>query len=279
MWDGPASELIRRRFSCRTYDPWPLAAETRARLEAGLSELQAGPFGTPVRLVLLAATEEDRQVLRGLSTYGLIRGAMAFIAGAVERGTRDMEDLGFLMEQAVLLATGLELGTCWLGGTLNRSRFASQIALRENESIPCVVAAGYIAGRRGLIDTLVRRAAGSDHRFNWERLFFDSAWSTPITPEAAGPYALPLEMVRLAPSASNKQPWRVVRKGGKWHFYLRRTPGYKSTELDLQRVDMGIAFCHWALAAREAELAGQWAIEPPALPLPDERTEYVATWG
>ena len=35
-----------------------------------------------------------------------------------------------------------------------------------------------------------------------------------------------LEMVRRGPSASNKQPWRVVRAGERWHLYLQRTRGY-----------------------------------------------------
>ena len=68
--------------------------------------------------------------------------------------------------------------------------------------------------------------AGSDGRLAWERLFFDQAFGTPLTREAAGEYATPLEMVRLGPSASNKQPWRIVREGGAWHFYVQRNRYY-----------------------------------------------------
>ena len=32
---------------------------------------------------------------------------------------------------------------------------------------------------------------------------------------------------------------------------------------DLQRVDMGIAMCHFELAARERGLAGRWVVEQP----------------
>ena len=54
----------------------------------------------------------------------------------------------------------------------------------------------------------------------------------------------PLEMVRLGPSASNKQPWRIVRKDGFYHFFIQRTKGYRNvmTRLvqieDMQRLDM-----------------------------------------
>jgi hypothetical protein len=54
--------------------------------------------------------------------------------------------------------------------------------------------------------------------------------------------------VRIAPSASNKQLWRVVKDGPCWHIFLQRTPGYRrdpsKTLLDLcdrQRLDLGIA--------------------------------------
>ena len=75
----------------------------------------------------------------------------------------------------------------------------------------------------------------------------------------------------MAPSASNKQPWRVVRRGDDWHFYLQRTKGYgKGSALfavlrlaDLQRVDLGIALCHFELAARELGLAGEWVLDEP----------------
>jgi len=59
-------------------------------------------------------------------------------------------------------------------------------------------------------------------------------------------------MVRIAPSASNKQPWRIVKIEGAWHFFLERTKGYgdgiifKLLKLaDIQRLDMGIAMCHF----------------------------------
>jgi len=91
--------------------------------------------------------------------------------------------------------------------------------------------------------------------------------------------------VRLAPSASNRQPWRVVQDGSAYHFYLQRTPGYGRgfpfTLLglaDLQRVDIGIAMCHFALTASELGLAGAWTVRQPSLPTPGDTGEYVVTW-
>ncbi|TLN24073.1 nitroreductase, partial [bacterium] len=98
-------------------------------------------------------------------------------------------------------------------------------------------------------------------------------------------YATPLEMVRLAPSASNKQPWRILRQGRNWHFYLQRTKGYREMAMgrftgiaDIQRIDMGIAMCHFELAAKDSGLCGKWVMDTKARQL-DILTNYVVTWS
>jgi hypothetical protein len=279
------SHLIRRRFSCRTYSPEPIGAEERRILEQEIAAIASGPLGTPLRFRLIAAGSKDRAELRGLGTYGFIRGAAGFVAGAAPRVGGLPEDFGFRLEQIVLLCTDLGLGSCWLGGTFTQSSFARRISLAPDEDLPAIVSVGRMADEKRVRDGAVRILARSKSRLAWERLFFDGSFAAPLTEEAAGSYAGPLEMVRLSPSASNKQPWRVLREGGAWHFYLQRTPGYREGFLhrilrlaDLQRVDMGIAMCHFELAAREYGLQGEWIRRAPA-PLPRAgAAEYAVTW-
>jgi nitroreductase len=278
-YSQPVTEIIRKRFSCRTYTGQPIDEPLRAKLEAFLSGSPVGPLATRARFALLAATDTDRDALRGLGTYGMIKGATGYIAGAVARGDRDMEDLGYLMERIVLYATDVGLGTCWLGGTFTRSRFAEQIALQRDETLPAVLSVGPIAGRPRLADRAARRLVRADKRLPWERLFFDGRFGRPLSRERAGAAAVPLDMVRLGPSASNKQPWRVMMEGDAWHLYLQRTPGYnRGTGPDLQRVDAGIAMAHLELAAAECGLHGTWQTDAPPIDTPDERTQYIASW-
>ena len=280
----PITDLIPQRFSCRTYRENPIEPETRQKLQAFLSSLTHGPLGTPLRLELIAASEEDRAALRGLGTYGFIQGATGFLAGAVREGDKNLEDFGYRMEEAILVATALDLGTCWLGGTFTKSSFADKLDLGEEEIMPAVVSIGYISEQRSLRDRLIRRGARAHNRQPWERLFFDQEFGNTLSQEAAGDYALPLEMVRLGPSASNRQPWRIIRESGSWHFYLRRSAGYGEgisglfMTTDLQRVDMGIAMSHFGLTAQELGLTGAWRVEEPATEKPNEHTEYVASW-
>lgn len=274
---------IRQRYSCRTYTKASLAPETRRALSDFCAAQQVGPSGNRARFTLISAEEEDRAALKGLGTYGFIRNPTGFLLGAVEAGPYALEDFGYLLERMVLEATALGLGTCWLGGSFTKSRFAEKLALREDELLPAVVSVGYPADKRALIDRVVRSAARGDQRLPWEQLFFAGDFATPLPREAAGAYAEPLELVRLGPSASNKQPWRIVRGDAAWHFYLAHTPGYGRsmrmvTAIDLQRVDMGIAQCHFALVAEALGLPGRWTVHPPKLELPDALTEYSMSW-
>lgn len=278
----PITEVITQRFSCRTYLDQPITEEKRQRLADYAASLSVGPFGTPARLQLIAVTAEDRTALRGLGTYGIIRGAMDFLIGAVSDGSKNLEDYGYLLEDLILFATDLGLGTCWLGGTFSRNAFAARLELRPGELMPAVAAVGYVSDKRGFVDRMMRRGTGSSSRLPWEEIFFVGRFGVALTHKQAGAYAVPLEMLHLAPSASNKQPWRVVYDVAAVHFYLQRTPGYKQMHLvhipDLQRTDMGIALSHFELTAREAGLEGHWALQEPPLEKPNPLTEYSATW-
>jgi len=302
---APASDLIGRRYSCRTYLERPIADEDKARLDGFMASRTAGPLGSQARFGLIAAAPDDRQALRRLGTYGFIKGATGFILGAVQRAPKDLEDYGYLLEEVILYATAIGLGTCWLGGTFTRSTFVRRFGgLKRGETMPAVVSTGYI-GDDGT-ERIREREEGS-RRLPPAELFFEGEWGVPLASAgagryaAAGPYAAALEAVRMAPSATNKQPWRIVRTaspadGGQdghstaarhdWHFHMVRTKGYgKGSAVfrvlriaDLQRVDLGIAMCHFELVARESGLDGSWVVADPGLDLPGPGIEYTATW-
>ncbi len=279
------TSLIERRYSCRRYTGGPLNVQERMALEEFLETQRRGPLGSEIRIHLLAQTEADPSCLEGLGTYGFIKGATAFMVGAVRSSPYDLEDYGYVMEKAVLVATDLGLGTCWLGGTFKKSKFARRIRLAPDEAMPAVVAVGYEAqsNRRGPTQSHGPKVR---NRLPMERLFFWESFGKPLV-ECPTPYWQILEAVRWAPSASNKQPWRTVVTKEGFHLYLQRTKGYGKDSLifkllglaDLQRVDMGIAMCHLELSAKELGLKGGWVREESrVVSTPTERAEYLISW-
>jgi nitroreductase len=279
-----ARDLIDRRYSCRTYLEQPISAEDHRALTDFMATKTLGPLRSAVRFGLIAASPDDAGALRRLGTYGFIKGATGYIVGAVRRGPGDLEDYGYLLEEVILHATEIGLGTCWLGGTFTRSTFTKRFGgIGDDEAIPAVVSTGY-PGDDGT--ERIRQREEGERRFPTGELFFEGEFWQPLALARADGYAGALEAVRMGPSATNKQPWRIVRRGDLWHFYLMRTRGYgKGSALfrmlriaDLQRVDLGIAMCHFELVAREDGLTGGWIVADPGLPSPGPGIEYVATW-
>jgi nitroreductase len=279
------SKLIRERFSCRVYRDTPIPETKRQALMEFMHALPAGPFGSTAHFCLVSATENDSQALKGLGTYGFIQNPMGFIIGTIQESKHDLEDFGYQMEQIILFATSLQLGTCWLGGSFTRSSFAHKVNAGPQDLIPAVTSIGEMIDPGEARQGLLRRQINADQRLPWETLFYDGDFSLPLSPEAAGIWATALEMIRIGPSGSNKQPWRVVKDDGQWHFFMQRSKGYRENTLtrflgvaDIQRLDMGIAMCHFELTCRELGLAGHWATIPTKIEPPSNQAEYTVSW-
>ena len=258
---------IKSRTSWRTYSKQKLNKTDRAKLEEFIQRDIKTPFGARPRFTIIDYESGEQQ----LGTYGFIKDAQHFIAGAVKPAPMGYEDYGYALENIILYATELGLGTCWLGGTFNRQGFTEAIGLLDDEKMPAVTPIGYKAERRG-IEKIMRWAASSRNRKSWNQIFFDNTGS-PLTPEKAGIYERGFEMVRLAPSASNGQPWMLILDEDTIHFYHKGKTGY-----DVYRqMDLGIAFSHFELTTNKQDIIGEWSREDPEIDT--DKSRYVASWS
>jgi hypothetical protein len=259
-------ETIRQRHSCRNFQRDGMDSAIRKILVDFLEAEHRGPFGNPIVFRLIDLSEEGKDGKRKLGTYGVIRHAQTFVAGVVQKEPNALEDFGWAMERVILFATQHGLGTCWLGGTFSRSGFGQALRVRSDEILPAVTPVGLPAGKRTLTDLVFRFSAGSARRKDWNFLFFDGTWGVPLALERAGTYATALESVRLAPSASNRQPWRVIKEPGRPVFHFAADVKPVSMDpycpLHMFRIDLGIAMCHFELCARESGIEGHWDPRP-----------------
>jgi nitroreductase len=277
-----AIKTIEKRVSVRGYIDRKVEEEKRKQLMEYLEFHKKGPFGNTVRFQLVDVSENNAGELKQFGTYGMIRNAKLYLAGAVKKENGAMEDFGYCMEGAILKATELGLGSCWLGGTLNRSAFASKIRLQENEVIPAVTPLGYPGDKNTLLVNVMRtispRPARS--RRDFVELFFEDNIKNPLEKEESGKYEAVLESVRIAPSATNKQPWRIIKEKGRdsFHFYMNEDKLYNNffKDIKLQNMDLGIAMCHFEFASQELELAGAWSFDKPDLDAGN--LVYIASW-
>lgn len=271
---------IQQRSSCRSFSGRPLESGDREKLTGFLAKHRQGPFGHRVSFTLLDMDGRKNEEIKRLTTYGVIKNAPHYIGGTVAEKPGALEDFGYAMEKAVLYATALGLGTCWIGGTFKRSSLAVELEPGPDEIIPAMSPVGYPADRRRLLDKVMRLGAGSDSRKPWETLFYYRDLQEPLYSPNAGTMARALEAVRLAPSASNKQPWRVLMDEDHrtFHFYLKRNKQYEKAvgALSLQNIDMGIAMYHFECAAEELGSKGEWLTCEPGID--SGSLEYIVTW-
>ena len=276
--------IIKERTSWRTYSNQLLEDDTKKKMNQILTFKDIkSPFSElagKTRFELIAVPEFAPDERKKLGTYGLIKGAQEFIVGAIEKSDYYKENYGYILEAIILGATDLNLGTCWLGGTFNRSLFSTKINCQKNELVPAITPIGYTPEIRRKKEKVIRAFIKADSRFPWSKIFFENTFSTALFPETTGRYETLLEMVRLAPSAGNKQPWRVLKEKDcdNFHFYVKSSQDLKlkvyNTFINL---DIGIAICHFDLTAKDVGIEGTWEFLSPDIN-PSEEFKYIISW-
>ena len=261
------TDIIKSRTSWRTYSKEKLNKIDRAKLQDFIQKEIQTPFGAKPRFTIIDYESGEQR----LGTYGFIKDAQHFIAGAVNSQVMCIEDYGYALESIILKATELGLGTCWLGGTFNKQGFTEAMSLIDGEMMPAITPIGYKSERRGM-EKIMRWAVKSRNRKPWNQIFYSKQMGTPLTKDQSGIFAMAFEMVRLAPSASNGQPWMVILDEETVHFYHKG-----KTEYDVYRqLDMGIAFNHFELTMKEFGVNGVWSIDNQTKDTAKSR--YVASW-
>ncbi|MDE7267009.1 MAG: nitroreductase [Lachnospiraceae bacterium] len=268
--ENSVKDIIRRRKSVRTFNGEALRKEDRQKLEQYLETLD-NPFNVPVEFRFLDAKEYE------LSSPVIV-GTDLYIAAKVSRVPRSELAYGYCFEKFCLYAETIGIGTVMLAATISRKAFERAMEVRDTEVMPAASPVGYPSKKRTIRETLMRKGLKADERLPFGQLFFEGSFAESLIPEHAGQFRDALEMVRLAPSAGNKQPWRAVVCGDRVHFYEKKTKSMSDSPLgDIQKVDLGIALAHFDLTLKETGTDGRFTEENPGFEL-DERMEYIVTY-
>lgn len=245
-----------QRRTVRTFDNAPLASDARELLE-NLASHGENPYGIPVDLRLVDAEKYG-------ATSRVIRGTSWYVVGSLPRCAHAEEAFGYVVERLVLSATAHGLGTAWLAGTIDRPAFERVAGVDENRIMPAVVAVGVPAKRQSALERVMRSKLRADERAPWNALLFEGDFAHPVdSPDAFDPaLAAALACVRLAPSAQNLQPWRLVCSDDRIDLFERRTLPLRPIG-DVQLVDMGIAMLHLEAGLAQQGIGGTWSFDGP----------------
>lgn len=267
-------ETIKRRVSTRSYEEKSLTKKDKRKLMDFNADL-TNPFNVDVKVQYISKDKGAEDVQLG--TYGTIRGAKDFLAITVKDQPYAMEAVGYQFENLVLYATDMGLGTVWLAGTFNRKDFKNVIEISDEDLFPCICPVGYPGQKRSFIEKITRASLGSKKRKEWDKLFFLDDFSKSLTKEDAGRYTDALDMLRLAPSATNAQPWAVVKEGDKFHFFCNYKNSLNNDVKKIKHLDLGIALSHFHQTAMSDGLNGKLEVSDIDFDVP-ENMHYIITY-
>ena len=264
-------ELAKARRSVRTFEKAKLDFSVLNELKQFSGQI-TNPYGIPVKFVFLDKKENDLSspVLAGESKY---------VSAVVKKGEHVEEAYGYSFEALLMRAHEMGLGTVWIGGTMPREKFETATGLAANDIMPCMSPLGIPAQNMSVKEILMRKGVKADNRKNFEELFFEDDFNTPLTEDKAESLGLKeaLESVRVAPSAVNKQPWRVVITENAAHFYVRHDKGFVTPDYDLQKIDVGIGMYHFDQVMSEEGKKLTLEVSDPKIETP-AGIDYVATF-
>lgn len=164
-----------------------------------------------------------------VGTYGIIKGNPSYIA--VVAG--DEFHAGIEGERAVIELTRRGLATCWLGGTFNRKLVEKSTAIDKDSRIVAVIAVGYASESQSLVEHFMRMSVKASSRLPHDRIVIAGA-----VPDYLGEA---LEALRRAPSACNRQSWRLAfNPSGSIDVYGDPSDSF-------MKIDVGIAVSHFLM--------------------------------
>ncbi|MCR5657342.1 MAG: nitroreductase [Butyrivibrio sp.] len=268
---GEFLELAKSRKSVRTFDKAKLSDEVLNELKQYTRNI-SNPYDLPVKFVFLDKDENDLSspVLSGEKTY---------VSGVIKKSEHAAEAFGYSFEDFIMHAHENNIATVWIGAAMPRDKFELATGLAANDLMPCMTPIGYAAKKKSLKETLMRKGVKADSRKNFIDLFFMDDFSNPMSEDKAEELGLKdaLVSVQVAPSAVNKQPWRIVITDNAAHFYIKHDKGFETPDYDVQRIDMGIALYHFEKELLSEGKEVKFEIKDPGITAPSG-VDYVATY-
>ena len=266
-------EAISKRHSIRSFTEQTIDTTTISELEDFISQNTNGLIDEPIKLQIVQTSGKSNKKIK--LNYGMIKNNHSYILGTALNSPISRTNYGFALEKAVLKATSLGLGSCWIGYFDNE--YFSDFNIAHSEDIPALVVFGIPSDTVPFSNKLARAIVGASHRKEWDFLFFEDKPQLPLSKNFLGEYKQALEMLRLAPSAGNTQPWRVVfnRSAETFHFFKLPVSSLYEKK-GLHDIDLGIALSHFDLSLQMSNISGKWHIAESNIS--EKGWEYMISW-
>ncbi len=266
-------EAIINRVSTRTFKDINF---TKSQLESIVKIISSAKkknvFGTNLTfgyLPIEAGSNKESKI----GTYGVFSGQRGYIYGVCTHSRNGYIDFSYAFEYIVLELTKLGIATCWVAGTFDRKKFLSNLELDKNQVLPAILPIGYASDKLRFTEKLVKRITKPRNRKSFADVFFTKEMES--YNDMNSPYMKALEMVRIGPSAINKQPWRLIIEGDLCHFY----DVSKGSDINkFNSLDVGIAAYHLHATLEEEGFKGQFINKNPNIKNLEDNMQYYCSY-
>ena len=240
-------KMISKRKSIRKFNMEPLSDVQISTLTEKLNHLQplSSDIGTEIRLL-------PQDTVGGLLSIKAPHYLLLFS----EKKEGHLENAGFIMQQMDLYLSANGIGACWLGAAKPKSEFTGISKLPYIISLAIGMPAEplYREGPEQFKRKTLSDICSTSHHLEW------------------------VEAARLAPSATNSQPWRFITSQNAIHAYRIKLGALKSMIYGrMNQIDMGIALCHLWVAAEAHGYRTRLTTKEEASVITPAGTTYIMT--
>ena len=281
--DEELFHALQIRKSTRTYNGVELKAEHIDLIKQYLQdkERMTGFLENSFRIKFFNGGNIDKDI----ATYGYIKEFKAILMAVSKPEPLALFEMAYVLHGLVLQLTQADVQTVWIGGAFNHQDAMEASDLLNGEIVAAVVPLGYESNKKRLLfDYVVPLVLGAKNRK--ENVYFDTDFYTSLDVTKTK-FSKALDFARRAPSAKNKQPWRVVidERNNKIHMYAKFSlrdevgTGRKQYSCPPEYLDLGTYYKSLELGLKHIGLQGKIVINKPDIEIPkDADIEYIATW-
>ncbi|MCY6369395.1 nitroreductase family protein [Clostridium ganghwense] len=230
-------EAIFKRKSVRKYKDDKISKDIIEKVQFICDNIKGIYDNIEFKTYIVDDTDMVEKMYGGIiGKYGKIK-APQYIVVTSEEKEGYLENLGYIFEKVILNLTEMGLGTCWIGTPFKKKVLNEIIKIQENHKPVFLIAFGYCEDS----DKLYRKNISEFKRKDMNEL---------VEGKIQRGWKAIFEAARIAPSATNSQPWRFVVDNNYVHIYCIKRTNIISKKIydNLNRIDMGIVLSHLDIA-------------------------------
>ena len=174
-------DVVAARKSVRDYEDKPVEEEKIVKILEAARLAPSWANKQCCRYIVVKDKNKIQELASGLTGW-LKKAPVIVVACADPKDSGDrngmnyyLVDVGISMQQLVLAATAVELGTCWIGA-FDEAKIKKSLGIPQNIKVVAMTPLGYPADKEGLGSKLIKTVVGAGKRKPLAEIIHQEKW-------------------------------------------------------------------------------------------------------